>query len=207
MIAVVLPTWPLLCWDRFTQSILVQVFLPECFEKGRLPEVIGVILFSYWCTTSSLQKGYLEIGFSHTLAHQLILEKPFKTYLTRTEKRRGVKPIWFPPPCLWLRQTLQAVRPKIHEIIKTSPFTPKCSPQSQDQWNPKGNRGISRAVQQVRLSAPAAGRMVYFLGLRTEIAPASLLRQKQNKTNTQNLSLNHYGGLFSKSWFLLSEFP
>ena len=50
--------------------------------------------------------------------------------------------------------------------------------------------------------------MVSFRRLGTEMAPASLLGQKQNNNkNTQNLSLNHYGGLFSKSWFLLSEFP
>ena len=154
MIGVVLRTWLLLCWDRLTHSILVRGLLPEVFRTGSLLKEKGVILLSYRCTTSTLQKGYLEIGFSHTLAHQLILEKPFKPYLTWTEKTRGVKPIWLPPSCLWLRQTLQAVRPKIHEIIKTSPFTPKCSPQSQDQWNPKGNRGISRAVQRVRLSLP-----------------------------------------------------
>lgn len=131
--AVVLPTWLLLCWDRFTHSILVQVFLPEVFWKRKASESDRCHSCSYWCTTSSLQKGYLEIGSSHTLAHQLILGKPFKTYLTRTEQTRGVKPIWLPArfqSCLWLRQTLQAVRPKIQEIIKTSLFTPKCSPQS-----------------------------------------------------------------------------
>ena len=145
MIAVVLPTWLLLCWDRLTHSILVRGFLPEVFRTGSLLKEKGVILLSYWCTTSTLQKRYLEIGFSHTLAHQLILEKPLKPYLTWTEKTRGVKLIWLPPPCLWPRQTLQAARTKIHEIIETSSFIAKCIPEVQNQWNSKGNRGISRA--------------------------------------------------------------
>ena len=68
-------------------------------------------------------------------------------------------------------------------------------------------RDFPRA-QRVRLSAPAAGGVVSFRRLGTKMAPASLLGQKQNNIkNTQNLSLNHYGGLFSKSWILLSEFP
>ena len=178
------------------------------FRTGSLLKEIGVILLSYWCTTSTLQKGYLEIGFSHTLAHQLILEKPFKPYITRTEKTRGVKPIWLPPPCLSLHQTLQAVRPKIHEIIKTKPFTPKCRPQSPKSIKSKRKPRDFPRAQRVRLSAPAAGGVVSFRRLGTEMAPASLLGQNQNNNkNTQNLSLNHYGGLFSKSWFLLSEFP
>ena len=68
-------------------------------------------------------------------------------------------------------------------------------------------RDFPRA-QRVSLSAPAAGGVVSFRRLGTKMAPASLLGQKQNNIkNTQNLSLNHYGGLFSKSWILLSEFP
>ena len=130
MIAVVLPTWLLLCWDDWLTPYLFGNFFPRCFEKGSLPKETGVILLSYRCTTSTLQKGYIEIGFSHTLAHQLILEKPFKPYITRTEKTRGVKPIWLPPPCLSLHQTLQAARPKIDEIIETSPFIAKCISQS-----------------------------------------------------------------------------
>ena len=135
---------------------------------------------------------------------------PLKTYLTRTEKTSGVKPIWYPAPCLRLRQTLQAVRQKIHKVIKTSPFTQSAVPKVQNQCNTKGNRGISLAVQRVRLSAPAACAVVSFRGLGTETAPAPLIGQKQKKKKqkqNQNLSLNHYGGLFSKSWFLLSEFP
>ena len=36
--AVVLPTWLLLCWDRFTRSILVRGFLPEVFRKRKASE-------------------------------------------------------------------------------------------------------------------------------------------------------------------------
>ena len=102
------------------------------------------------------------------------------------------------------------MRPKIQEIIKTIRSPQNAVPKVQNQSNPKGNRGISLAVQRVRLSAPAAGGVVSFRGLGTETAPASLLGQKQNKQtkkNTQNLWLNDYGGLFNKSWFVLSEFP
>ena len=35
--AVVLPTW-LLCWGRFTHSIVVQVFLPDLFQKRKASE-------------------------------------------------------------------------------------------------------------------------------------------------------------------------
>ena len=36
--AVVLPTWLLLCWGRFTHSILVRGFLPEVFWKRKASE-------------------------------------------------------------------------------------------------------------------------------------------------------------------------
>ena len=102
----------------------------------------------------------------------------------------------------------QAVRPKIHEIIKISPFITKCNPRSPKSMKSKRKPRDFPRAQRVRLSAPAAGGVVSFRRLGTKMAPASLLGQKQNNNkNTQNLSLNHYGGLFSKSWILLSEFP
>ena len=96
----------------------------------------------------------------------------------------------------------QAVRPKIHEIIKISPFITKCNPRSPKSMKSKRKPRDFPRAQRVRLSAPAAGGVVSFRRLGTKMAPASLLGQKQNNIkNTQNLSLNHYGGLFSKSWF------
>ena len=171
--------------------------------------MIGVVLFSYWCTTSSLQKGYLEIGSSNTLPHQLILEKPLKTYLTRTERRQESNPSGSHHHISDSVKLSRQWDQKFTRSLKPVRSPQNAVPKVQNQSNPKGNRGISLAAQRVRLSAPTAGGVVSFRGLGTETEPASLLGQKQNKQtkNTQNLSLNHYGGLFNKSWLVLSEFP
>ena len=142
--AVVLPTWLLLCWDRFTHSILVRGFLPEVFWKRKASESDRghssfLLVYNFYSSKRLLRNRVC----SH-LSSSADFRKAFEEYLTWTEKTRGVKPIWFPPPCLWLLQTLQAARPKIHEIIETSSFIAKCIPEVQNQWNPKGNRGISR---------------------------------------------------------------
>ena len=130
MIAVVLPTWLSLCWDRLTHAILLRGFLPEVFRKRKASErdrchSFFLLVYNFFSSKRLLRHRV----FSH-LSSSADFRKAFEDLSDKNRKKTGVKPIWLPPSCLWLRQTLQAVRPKIHEIIKTSPFTPKCSPRS-----------------------------------------------------------------------------
>ena len=181
MIAVVLPTWLSLCWDRLTHAILLRGFLPEVFRKRKASENDRCHSFFLLVYNFYSSKSLLRIRFCHNLAHPLILEKPLKTYLTRTERRQesnrsgshhhvydSVKPS---------RQWDQ----KFTRSLKPVRSPQNAVPEVQNQWNPKGNRGISLAVQRVSLSAPAAGGFVSFQRLGNETAPTSLLGQKQDK--------------------------
>ena len=145
MVAVVLPTWLSLCWDRLTHAILFRGFLPEVFRKRKASKRDRCHSFFLLVYNFYSSKRLLRIRFCHSLAHQLILENPLKTYLTRTERRQEsnrsgsnhhvydcVKPS---------RQRDQ----KLTRSLKPVRSSQNAFPKVQNQWNPKGNRGISRA--------------------------------------------------------------
>lgn len=143
--------------------------------------MIGVVLLSYWWTTSSLQKGYLEFGSSHTLAHLLILEKPLKTYLTRTERSQtDLAPTIMSltlsnPPGSETKNSRDPIR------------SPQNHPQSPKQIKPKKKPRHFPSGPAVETRRFRCGCVVSFRGLGTEIQRASLLGQKQNQAKIHSM--------------------
>ena len=60
---------------------LFGYFFPSYIEKGRLPKLIGVILWPYSITTSDFLNAYSKVDSFHTVAFKLILESSFELYL------------------------------------------------------------------------------------------------------------------------------
>ena len=60
---------------------LFGYFFPSYIEKGRLPKLIGVILWPYSITTSDFLNAYSKVDSFHTVAFKLILENSFELYL------------------------------------------------------------------------------------------------------------------------------
>ena len=169
MIAVVLPTWLLLCWGRLTHAILVRGFLPKVYWKRKDSESDRCHCFFLLMYNFYSSKSLLEIGSSHTLAHRMILEKPLKTYLTRTERRQESN------RCGSHHHVYDSVKlsrqwdQKFKRSLKPVRSPQNAVPKVQNQWNPKGNRGISLAAQRVSLSAPL--HVAWFPSAAWELSP------------------------------------
>ena len=166
--AVVLPTWLLLCWDRFTHSILVQGFLPEVFRKRKASESNRYHSFFLLVYNFQSSKRLLRNRvFSH-LSSSADFRKPFEDLSHKNRKTRGVKPIWFPPPYLCVKPSRQWDQ-KFSRSLKPVRSHQTAVAKVQNQSNPKGNRGISLAAQRVSLSAPL--HVAWFPSAAWELSP------------------------------------
>ena len=144
--AVVLPTWLLLCWGRFTHSILVRGFLPEVFWKRKASESdrghSSFLLVYNFYSSKRLLRNQVCSHLSSSADFRKALED--FSHKNRKDERS---------------QTWSGSHHHVSDSVKPSrqwdqKFTrslkPVRSPQSavpkvQNQSNPKRNRGISRA--------------------------------------------------------------